>query len=285
MGCSAQKQSIKQELFVSKLNDKEIIEIRDKILKEDQRFQSINTNNFQVSIIQDDGIYTGEVKIKKKDGVGEYISYIDGNNSEMLNKKVKEYYLGQWKNEMKDGYGLMVYYNGNQYDYYVGEFQQDKRHGQGYIKYSNKQQYKGQFENDFFQGKGIYTLQDQDTYYEGEWIQNERDGLGKEQGKDDNKTWQYEGYFSKGKRQGKGKLIIDKEYEIEGDYENDFPKNVIITYKQQEFQDYKYEGYLAINDKQEAIFEGTGKLTMKNNQILEGEFTQHQYKKQEVQEK
>lgn len=58
----------------------------------------------------------------KKEGVGEYVSYIDAHDCGILNKKIKDYYLGLWKNDMRDGYGMMVYKNGNSYDYYVGEF-------------------------------------------------------------------------------------------------------------------------------------------------------------------
>lgn len=133
---------------------------------------------------------------------------------------------------MRHGYGMMVYYNGNQYDYYVGEFQLNKRHGQGEIKYSNMQYYKGQFENDVFHGKGKFILQDEITYYDGDWIENERHGFGIENGIDENKIWKYEGYFLTGRRHGKGKLIIDGECEIEGEFENDYPKNATIIYKQ-----------------------------------------------------
>ncbi|CAK68056.1 unnamed protein product (macronuclear) [Paramecium tetraurelia] len=266
--------------FESKLDDMEIKNIKDQVLKDCQQLNTIYNNNLSSasSILMVDSIYTGKVRDNQKEGFGECISYNDNKNSERQNKKIKEYYLGEWKDSMKDGFGMMVYSNGNQYDYYVGQFQQNKQHGSGEIKYSTGESYKGEFQNNQFHGKGILILQDQITYYEGDWSFNQRDGFGIEHGIDDNKIWDYQGSFSKGKRQGKGKLTIHNDYEIEGEFENDFPKNAVITYKQQECQADKYDGYLDINNNYESIFHGNGTLTMKNNQIIQGIFSNHEFK-------
>ncbi|CAD8215474.1 unnamed protein product [Paramecium octaurelia] len=236
--CFRQKQPPKQMQFESKLDDIEIKNIRDQVLSDCQQINLTYNDNLSSasSILMVDSIYTGKVRDNQKEGFGECISYYDIKNSEQQNKKIKEYYLGEWKNGMKDGLGMMVYSNGNQFDYYVGQFQQNQKHGFGEIKYSTGQSYKGDFQNNQFHGKGTLILQDQITKYFGDWAFNQRDGFGIEHGIDDNKIWDYEGSFSKGKRQGQGKLTIDRDYVIEGEFENDFPKNALITYKQQESQ-------------------------------------------------
>ena len=89
-----------------------------------------------------------------------------------------------------EGYGKYIYENG---EYYIGEFKNDKRNGKGQEFYKNGNlKYEGNFANDCFEGygKGIY---EDGKYYIGEWKNGKQNGKGKEYYKNGN--LQYEGNF------------------------------------------------------------------------------------------
>ncbi|CAD8084347.1 unnamed protein product [Paramecium sonneborni] len=270
-----QDPEIKQDPQINQIpqENNQINPIKNKILSKNVQLDEICKTINQLNISQfNNTTYKGQRQQDQMHGQGEFTQYSDGQN------QVLDYYLGEWKDNKRDGFGMMIYFRGEQYDYYVGQFQQDKRHGKGYIEYSNGDTYDGYFQNDLFEGQGKYTHKDQISFYDGNWNQNQRNGEGKEQGIDENRKWKFEGQFLNNMRQGKGKLIIEEFCEINGDFEKNFPKNAQITYFEQKFTEHQsYIGDLGVNNEMEMIYEGTGKLTLRNNQVIEGQFKEHKY--------
>ena len=155
----------------------------------------INPKKNDINQIQ----YIGNIIDGKKEGKGKLI-YPDGT-----------YYEGNFKNDLFNGKGIFV----NNNSIYNGDFLNGKKHGKGkieidIIKNNNsnnninnnenkieKKIYEGDWENDFINGNGI------------EIIQNENGKI------------IYNGQFIKGKKNGKGKLILSNGSEYYGDFKND----------------------------------------------------------------
>jgi len=74
-----------------------------------------------------------------------------------LNVFTKHYvdsiYIGQFKNEMREGLGIMMYKNGRIYE---GHWMRDWREGEGFEIYSNGNVYSGYFRLGKADGKGVY---------------------------------------------------------------------------------------------------------------------------------
>ena len=74
----------------------------------------------------------------------------------------KEQYHGQALGEIKDGYGICYYENGDKYD---GNWKDNKKEGKGSFFYNEKGEiYKGNFCNDLPNGMGIYYFKNGDRY-------------------------------------------------------------------------------------------------------------------------
>ena len=123
-------------------------------------------------------------------------------NKKFINEK-GDYYKGNLLNELKNGIGIIYYYNGdikfignfindylegiikymykngnNCYNYYIGESKNQLQNGKGIIKDENGSiVYKGFFEEGKIQGFGIYYYED-GCYYEGEWENGLKRGFG-----------------------------------------------------------------------------------------------------------
>ena len=64
-------------------------------------------------------------------------------------------YTGEWKNDKREGKGIMEYENGNIYD---GEWKNDLKEGKGIMKYNNGDEYNGNWLNDLKEGKSPQIL-------------------------------------------------------------------------------------------------------------------------------
>ena len=95
--------------------------------------------------------YEGEVNEKgEKNGEGTmfYKPVIDKNDK---NKKFYNEYVGQWKNNKREGEGIMMYNNGE--DVYQGEWKNDKKDGNGKMTYANGDVHEGIWIEDVYIGK------------------------------------------------------------------------------------------------------------------------------------
>lgn len=83
-------------------------------------------------------------------------------------------YDGEWKNNIKHGYGVHTFTDGH---IYTGEFDEDRRHGQGTMNYPDGAFYKGGWEVSDRGGYGVFHFAD-GAKYDGEWKKNVFHGQG-----------------------------------------------------------------------------------------------------------
>eukprot|EP00903_Cladosiphon_okamuranus_P013384 g12472.t1 len=118
-------------------------------------------------------------------------------------------YHGEWKENMKHGYGTRSWVNGNKYE---GEWERDRRHGKGtyWVKESGKlrKQYAGDWKDDQRDGSGVFFYADGGRY-EGGWAANRRSGEGLMYfANGEARTCVYEGGWLDGQRSGAGSLRL-----------------------------------------------------------------------------
>ena len=130
-----------------------------------------------------------------------------------------EKYIGEYKDEKRNGQGKMVYKNG---DVYQGEWKDGKRNGQGKLHIFNEGiTYEGEWKDDNKEGFGTLTWDDGYVNYQGEFKNGLPDGYGTTY---DKGIKVYEGGWKNGKKSGKGVLnYITKEFSLyyEGYFVND----------------------------------------------------------------
>lgn len=149
--------------------------------------------------------YIGEFKENIREGGGTFI-YKNGNE-----------YIGNFSDNISNGIGRMKYKNG---DEYLGYWKNGKKHGHGIYTWRDGSIYIGEFANSKMQGHGVCYDSNGDLVYEGEWKNNLLDGRGIYIW-DDGKY--YEGEFKKGKKHGDGKFYVNDELIFEGSWKQDKP--------------------------------------------------------------
>lgn len=82
-------------------------------------------------------------------------------------------YNGQWKDGLRNGYGVFSWDNG---DVYKGNWVEDKRHGAGEYTWHDGSRYKGNYSHGIRSGYGIYYYTN-GTIYEGTWQNNLKHGI------------------------------------------------------------------------------------------------------------
>ncbi|KAA6397442.1 MAG: putative radial spoke head 1 [Streblomastix strix] len=100
-------------------------------------------------------IFKGEYKKGVRNGKGEYAW-----------KDPIAKYIGIYENHKKEGYGVMTYPDGSQYD---GNFHDGKRHGDGTYTYPNGDTYVGEWANGKKHGKGTFFIKKENSKYIGVW--------------------------------------------------------------------------------------------------------------------
>lgn len=176
--------------------------------------------------------YIGKVEKNELSGNGYYIMYEDD--------EVIMEYLGEFKNNLREGIGQCSFSNGNMY---LGIFKEDLMDGIGHMKYSSGDEYIGQWKNGKKHGKGIFTWSDGVIYngdfnngkmegigicydnsgniiYDGEWKNNLIHGKGTyiwNEGK------KYVGEFLHGKKHGYGAFYLNGELIYDGTWKFDKP--------------------------------------------------------------
>lgn len=138
-------------------------------------------------------------------------------DSPFLSDEDDTYYIGQWKNQDRHGWGTLVSKCGGIYEgvfrdnkpngygrlinhereWYVGYWKNGKKNGEGESNMCNEPAiYKGNFENDDINGKGTMVYQD-NVKYIGGFINGVKDGEGIEYHPDG--TLKYKGAYKDGK--------------------------------------------------------------------------------------
>ena len=84
------------------------------------------------------------------------------NNNNIINKtKIYNYgkYIGEFKNDLRDGKGIVYYNSGSRYE---GDWKNNKMEGKGIYYYNDGNRYEGDWKNDKKEGKGIYYFNNND---------------------------------------------------------------------------------------------------------------------------
>ena len=125
-------------------------------------------------------------------------------------------YVGNYFFEREDGFGIQYFpkYNAK----YVGNFFNGKRINFCYFEDKSKFYiYKGETKNNFTGLYGIYYNSEKQITYEGEWLNNRKDGIGIEIYKDGSK---YLGEHKNGLKQGVGTYYWKDGSIYEGEWKN-----------------------------------------------------------------
>jgi hypothetical protein len=170
-------------------------------------------------------------------------------------------------------------------DKYEGEFLNGKYHGYGRYIFKNGEIYEGYFANGKKHGKGKEIFTD-GSVYEGELFENNRQGKGIFTIGD----WKYVGDFKNHVREGKGILYYPNGSIYDGEFRNNvksgtgviksIQKNNVVITGSGKFKDDKLtEGTVTSSDGSKYsgffkndLYEGSGKRTYINGDIIEGIF-------------
>jgi len=179
-----------------------------------------------------------------------------------------EKYIGEIKNNLKDGKGVLIFNNDSIYE---GDFKDNKREGKGILYYNDGDRYEGDWKNNIKEGKGIYYFKS-GSKYEGDFKNGNFEGKGKYYY--NNEPWKgdrYEGDFINDKQEGFGIYYYNNGDKYEGDWINGIKEGKgKFYYNNGDI----FEG-LFKNDKKE----GKGILFYKNGKVDEGEWKNDEQQK------
>ena len=188
-------------------------------------------------ILADQSYYEGNFKDGEFDGNGYYRTrnytykgqFIQGKKNgkgKLENFTTKSIYEGEFKNDMKEGYGIEKFSDGS---VYKGFYSQDMKQGKGILtlkKEKNNSIFEGEFKNNKIDGEGIFKW-DNGKEYEGSWVNNEISGFGILT----ESNIKHIGYFSHDKKEGYGaSFFTNKNFVMIGKWVNDVIEGVAIIY-------------------------------------------------------
>ncbi|MEG1409906.1 MAG: hypothetical protein RSD36_08685 [Terrisporobacter sp.] len=189
-------------------------------------------NKNKIYIFSNGDKYIGKIENNELHGNSYYVMYDD--------EEIIMEYIGEFKNNIREGTGQCLFDNGNKY---LGYFEEDLFNGIGEMKYANKDEYIGQWQNNKKHGRGVFTWADGSRYngeyaqgkmegfgmcfdhtgnliYQGEWKNNLIHGQGTyiwNEGK------KYIGDFLHGKKHGEGTFYLNGELIYDGTWKFDKP--------------------------------------------------------------
>ena len=163
-------------------NMKEITEFNSKLytelkcLKDEKTFSNkisqmidiynrMNADTYEI-IYPNGDKYIGEMSNNLRNGKGKMIYNQDKNK--------RNYYEGDWKDDLYDGKGVLYLISS---DVYKGDFKKGVKEGKGTFYYIIGDSYEGEWKNDKKEGKGIYTYENGNKY-EGEMKNDLMEGKG-----------------------------------------------------------------------------------------------------------
>ena len=132
----------------------------------------------------------------------------------------QDQYIGQWNNDLKDGYGIYFYYNQNNLEeFYIGKWKNGKKSGKGFYfwKFSD---FSIKFEDSNYDI--IYGNFENDIFINGYSISKNKKGF-----------FVYFGKFDKGKKNDENAFFFEKNMGFLGKFENDgLIEGRVVLFKQ-----------------------------------------------------
>ena len=173
----------------------------------------------------------------------------------------KSVYEGEFKNDMKEGYGIEKYNDGS---IYKGYFVQGKKQGFGMLslkKEKNNSVFEGEFKEDKICGKGKFIWEN-GKQYDGEWENNEISGFGVLT----ENNIKHIGFFIHDKKEGYGaSFYIEKKFVLIGKWVNDIIEGVAVIF--------------SLNDQNEINFDNNEKIViMKEGNIINSNLSEEEIK-------
>ena len=229
---SMQNNNHKKKVFLNSKNKNKI---------ENKKTNNINSENSlkqkmkkKKMILSNNAVYEGSLNNNEFDGYGEYRSpsynyfgyFSCGKKSgkgklEDFVKKLE--YSGDFKNNMKDGFGEEKYLDGS---IYIGQFKQGMKNGKGNLILGGGKNYgySGMFKDDKIWGKGKFKWNENKEYI-GEWEDDEISGYGIIR---EGKMW-HVGFFKHNLKEGFGATFyIEQNFALLGKWENDLIEGCAI---------------------------------------------------------
>ena len=199
--------------------------------------------------------YKGQFIAGKKDGKGKLESF-----------NTKSIYEGEFKNDMKEGYGIEKYNDGS---IYKGHYKNGMKEGTGILSLKKEKKnsiFEGEFKDDKIWGKGIYKWEN-GKQYEGEWENNEISGFGILT----EKNIKHIGYFSHDKKEGYGaSFYIENKFVLLGKWINDIIEGIAVIFSLNEINNINF------NNKEEKI------VIMKEGNIINSNLTEEEIKEKKI---
>lgn len=229
---SLQNNNHKKKVFLNSKNKNKI---------ENKKNNNINNENSlkqkmkkKKMILSNNAVYEGSLNNNEFDGYGEYRSpsynyfgyFSCGKKSgkgklEDFVKKLE--YSGDFKNNMKDGFGEEKYLDGS---IYIGQFKQGMKNGKGNLILGGGKNYgySGMFKDDKIWGKGKFKWNENKEYI-GEWEDDEISGYGIIR---EGKMW-HVGFFKHNLKEGFGATFyVEQNFALLGKWENDLIEGCAI---------------------------------------------------------
>ncbi|KRX10507.1 hypothetical protein PPERSA_01519 [Pseudocohnilembus persalinus] len=167
--------------------------------------------------------------------------------------KANTKYIGDWKNNLKNGFGVQYYGNNDKYEggwedgkrngqgtywvaedknknklrrEYTGDWQNDQKTGRGTMFYKNGDRYDGLWKKDLAHGEGRMIYKNGDVY-EGMWFNGKRSGYGVLTKRNGN---HFEGHWINDKREGQGSYFYAQKNQVfVGEWVDDMPKTGVYS--------------------------------------------------------
>ena len=229
---SMQNNNHKKKVFLNSKNKNKI---------ENKKMNNINSENSMKQkmkkkkmILSNNAVYEGSLNNNEFDGYGEYRSpsynyfgyFSCGKKSgkgklEDFVKKLE--YSGDFKNNMKDGFGEEKYLDGS---IYIGQFKQGMKNGKGNLILGGGKNYgySGMFKDDKIWGKGKFKWNENKEYIGG-WEDDEVSGYGIIR---EGKMW-HVGFFKHNLKEGFGATFyVEQNFALLGKWENDLIEGCAI---------------------------------------------------------
>ena len=214
---------------------------------------SVYEGNFKNGLFDGKGYYKDKNYIYK----GEYLLGKKSGKGKLENLETKTIYEGEFKNDMKNGYGIEQYSDGI---IYQGYFKDNKKEGMGKLIMKNNSGYEGQFKKNKICGKGIFKWSET-KMYDGEWDNNEISGFGILTEND----IKHIGYFSHDKKDGFGaSFYTEKKFVIISKWVNDIIDGITIIIS------------LNLNDDKSDDFKNEKIVIIKEGNIIKSEFNENE---------